>query len=562
MWPDLIRKAKEGGLNAIETYVFWNTHEPQRRFPVWLHNMPGIEFRTDNKVFPDEMANFTTLIVNMVKDNHLFASQGGPIILAQLRGCYIQWCANLAQSLNIRVPWVMCQQDDAPAPMYYGGTNYGRSAGGLYITTSYDYDLHEVLKSVEEALTYGVTENYQYPNFVDVQLHSYNGQDVCFMGNAHESYDATISFRNREYFIPAWFVTILPDCVKPVYNTAHVNVQTSIMVKEHNPGSFGQEEPLVLDCHWKNEHIEKFERSGPPRGRTQYAQNGQYSFTYEIRINLRKGKNYLTLCSSTVGLAHSGAYFGNVPVGIKGVQIVNGSDGTVTRDLSTNQWVYKVGLLGETTKLFDVSGLSDGHRWRTELLSTSEQFIWYKTNFKTSLLPDLVVVDLKGLGKGHAWVNGYSIGRFWSSYKTECDDTSSCDYRGAYGADKGATNCAESTQRCFGSFKIRPSPKENTLVLVEEIGGNPYSITIQIVTVGKICTDASKVSVLELSCQGGRIINEIKFVSFGLYKDRCSINVNETTLGITNCYQATFDSQVQFTGNQLAVEMECAHPNF
>lgn len=80
-------------------------------------------------------------------------------------------------------------------------------------------------------------------------------------------------------------------------------------------------------------------------------------------------------------LQNYGAYFDNVPVGIQGVQIVNGSDGTVTRDLSTNQWVYKVGLLGETTKLFDVSGLSDGHRWRTELLSTSEQFIWYKVQF-------------------------------------------------------------------------------------------------------------------------------------------------------------------------------------
>ncbi|KAL6277203.1 hypothetical protein ACE6H2_020804 [Prunus campanulata] len=28
MWPDLIRKSKEGGLDAIETYVFWNVHEP------------------------------------------------------------------------------------------------------------------------------------------------------------------------------------------------------------------------------------------------------------------------------------------------------------------------------------------------------------------------------------------------------------------------------------------------------------------------------------------------------------------------------------------------------
>lgn len=28
MWPDLISKAKHGGLNVIQTYVFWNIHEP------------------------------------------------------------------------------------------------------------------------------------------------------------------------------------------------------------------------------------------------------------------------------------------------------------------------------------------------------------------------------------------------------------------------------------------------------------------------------------------------------------------------------------------------------
>lgn len=28
MWPDIIKKAKEGGLNTIQTYVFWNAHEP------------------------------------------------------------------------------------------------------------------------------------------------------------------------------------------------------------------------------------------------------------------------------------------------------------------------------------------------------------------------------------------------------------------------------------------------------------------------------------------------------------------------------------------------------
>lgn len=32
---------------------------------------------------------------------------------------YINWCANMADSLNIGVPWVMCQQNDAPKPMVY-----------------------------------------------------------------------------------------------------------------------------------------------------------------------------------------------------------------------------------------------------------------------------------------------------------------------------------------------------------------------------------------------------------------------------------------------------------
>ena len=30
---------------------------------------------------------------------------------------YIQWCAQLAQSYQIGIPWVMCQQSDAPDPM-------------------------------------------------------------------------------------------------------------------------------------------------------------------------------------------------------------------------------------------------------------------------------------------------------------------------------------------------------------------------------------------------------------------------------------------------------------
>lgn len=28
MWPHIIDKARRGGINVIQTYIFWNIHEP------------------------------------------------------------------------------------------------------------------------------------------------------------------------------------------------------------------------------------------------------------------------------------------------------------------------------------------------------------------------------------------------------------------------------------------------------------------------------------------------------------------------------------------------------
>lgn len=71
------------------------------------------------------------MIVDMVMKEKLFASQGGPIILAQIENeygnimgpygeageSYIKLCANMAQALNVGVPWIICQQNYAPQPM-------------------------------------------------------------------------------------------------------------------------------------------------------------------------------------------------------------------------------------------------------------------------------------------------------------------------------------------------------------------------------------------------------------------------------------------------------------
>ncbi|XWS24422.1 hypothetical protein CRYUN_Cryun28dG0100500 [Craigia yunnanensis] len=128
MWEDLLKKAKDGGLDVIDTYVFWNGHEPSPGnynfegrydlvrfiktvqkmglyvhlrigpyvcaewnfggFPIWLKYVPGISFRTDNELFKRAMQGFTQKIVQMMKNEKLFASQGGAIILSQIENEY------------------------------------------------------------------------------------------------------------------------------------------------------------------------------------------------------------------------------------------------------------------------------------------------------------------------------------------------------------------------------------------------------------------------------------------------------------------------------------------
>eukprot|EP00252_Welwitschia_mirabilis_P002305 TRINITY_DN12214_c0_g3_i3.p1 TRINITY_DN12214_c0_g3~~TRINITY_DN12214_c0_g3_i3.p1 ORF type:complete len:547 (+),score=62.07 TRINITY_DN12214_c0_g3_i3:1134-2774(+) len=367
MWPDLIQKAKDGGLDVIQTYVFWNMHEPSPGnynfegrfdlvkfvklvqqhglyvslrigpyicaewnfggFPVWLKYVPGISFRTDNEPFKIAMQGFTKKVVDLMKSEGLFESQGGPIIMAQVENeyhpeevefgsagtSYMNWAAQMAVATETGVPWVMCKQEDAPDPvintcngfycdnfvpnkpykpsiwteawsgwfsefggafprrpvedlafavarfiqkggsfvnyyMYHGGTNFGRTAGGPFITTTYDYDapideygllrqpkwghlkeLHKTIKLCEAALVSGDPVISSIGHYQQAYMYSANGNCAAFLSNFDPNNDAKVLFNNRHYTIPAWSVSILPDCRNVVYNTAKVGVQTSQM---------------------------------------------------------------------------------------------------------------------------------------------------------------------------------------------------------------------------------------------------------------------------------------------------------------------------------------------
>ncbi|KAJ4885015.1 beta-galactosidase 15 [Raphanus sativus] len=769
MWPDLIRKSKEGGLDAIETYVFWNAHEPTRRqydfsgkldlirflktiqdeglygvlrigpyacaewnyggFPVWLHNMPGMVFRTTNKAFMDEMQNFTTMIVDMVKKENLFASQGGPIILAQIENeygnvmgpygesgkAYIKWCANMAQSLDVGVPWIMCQQNDAPQPMlntcngfycdnfvpnnpntpkmwtenwtgwfkqwggknphrttedvafsvarffqrggtfnnyymYHGGTNFDRTAGGPYITTSYDYDapldeygnlnqpkyghlkqLHDVLHSMERTLTYGNISTIDFGNSASATIYKTKEGSSCFFGNGNETSDATISFQGESYVVPAWSVTILPDCKNEVYNTAKITTQTSMMVKKPNEA---EDSPSTLKWSWRPENMEnfllkgkgestqtqlfdqkvvtndqsdylwymttvKFRKRDPFLGKTmslrvnstahvlhafvngkyignQHAEDGKFHYVFEKDVKFKSGRNVIALLSITVGLANYGAFFESKPAGITGPIFINGRNGdeTIAKDLSAHKWSYKTGLNGFENQLFRTESMS---KWSVESVPFNRTMTWYKATFKAPLGNDPVVVDLMGLGKGTAWVNGNNIGRYWPAFISgENGCSAKCNYRGPYHAEKCLTNCGEPTQRWYHVPRsFLNAEGDNTLVLFEEMGGNPLLVSFQTTRVGSVCANVYENNVIELSCDR-KPISAIKFASFGnpdgscgsfekgtcessnntidiitqecVGKEKCSIDVSTEKFGAPDCSGAA---------RRLAVEAIC-----
>ncbi|THU65665.1 hypothetical protein C4D60_Mb05t06030 [Musa balbisiana] len=564
MWPDLIRKSKEGGLDAIETYVFWNGHEPRRREVVYnfegnydlirfLKEVQNAGLYAILRIGPyDEMQNFTTLIVDKVKEERLLATQGGPIILLQIENeygngdieiqygeaghRYINWCANMAESLVSDVPWIMCQQSDAPQPMintcngfsgcdaftpnngnspkiwtenwtgsfknwgsphphrpveevafqvarffqsngtvqnyymYHGGTNFGRTSGGPYIATSYDYDapldeygnirqpkwghlkeLHASVKLMEKALTYGEVVEDHLGNGLTITKFSGDGiVPGCFLSNQNSTVDATISFQGTKYFLPAWSVSILPDCKKEVYNTAKVKTQTSIMVKKKdNAGDQSKD----LRWSWKPERLHDS------------AKGFGNSFTVNKLLEQK----------------------------------------TTTVDASDYLWY--------TTNKGE------------ELMLPLHLLL--KTTFEAPLGSEPVVVDLLGLGKGEAWVNGNSLGRFWPNITANPDGCKQCDYRGNFQANKCQTACGEASQRWYHvprSFLKRGEP--NTVTLFEEAGGDPNQVNFQTVTVGTACTSAGEGDVLSLSCQGGRTISSVDFATFGEPDGACGAYVS------------------------------------
>ncbi|KAF3333442.1 beta-galactosidase 9 [Carex littledalei] len=660
MWPDLIQKAKDGGLDCIQTYVFWNGHEPSPGqyyfedrydlvrfvklvkqaglyvnlrigpyacaewkfggFPVWLKYVPGISFRTDNAPFKAAMQKFTEKIVSMMKSEGLFEWQGGPIILSQIENeygpmesvmgpgakSYANWAAKMAVGLNTGVPWIMCKQDDAPDPvintcngfycdyfspnqkykptmwtevwtgwftafggavphrpvedlafaiarfiqkggsfvnyyMYHGGTNFGRTAGGPFIATSYDYDapideygllrqpkwghlrdMHKAIKQAEPALISGDPTMQSLGNYEKAYVFkSKDGACAAFLSNYHQSSSARVIYNGLRYDLPAWSISILPDCKTAVFNTATVKEPTlwpkMTPVGKFSWTSYGENTNSLddnsftkdglyeqlsqtwdkSDYLWYTTYVniaqnENFLKTGvwpylsvDSAGHALHVfVNGKYAgsgyggydsskLEFWKSVNLWAGSNKISILSVAVGLANVGTHFENWNIGVLGPVVLSGlNEGK--RDLSRQKWTYQIGLKGENLGLHTVSG-SSSVEWGSAY--AKQPLTWYKAYFNAPAGNDPLALDMSSMGKGQVWVNGQHIGRYWPAYKAY-GDCSACSYGGTYNEKKCATNCGDSSQKWYHVPRSWVNPTGNLLVVLEEFGGDPSGIAL------------------------------------------------------------------------------------
>jgi len=70
-----------------------------------------------------------------------------------------------------------------------------------------------------------------------------------------------------------------------------------------------------------------------------------------------------------------------------------------------------------------------------------------QTKFTAPAGDDPVAIDFTGLGKGEAWVNGQSIGRYWpTNIAPQSGCVNSCNYRGSYTSSKCLKKCGQPSQ--------------------------------------------------------------------------------------------------------------------
>ncbi|KAK7358785.1 hypothetical protein VNO77_00724 [Canavalia gladiata] len=407
--------------------------------------------------------------------------------------------------------------------MYHGGTNFGRTSSAYVITSYYDQapldeyglirqpkwghlkELHATIKSCSATILQGMQRNFSLGQLQEGYVfEEEEGECVAFLVNNDNVNMFTVQFRNRSYQLPPKSISILPDCQNVTFNTATVNTKSNRRiispVQTFNSADKWEEFQDVIPSFDQTslisnsllEHMNttkdisdylwytlRFEHNLPcsePKLHVLSAahvahafSDGTYlggahgshdvkSFTLQVSLTLNEGTNNISILSVMVGLPDSGAFLERRFAGLTTVEIQCTEK---SYDLTNSTWGYQVGLVGEQLKIYEEQKSSPNQWYQLGMNCSDRRLIWYKTAFDSPKGDDPIALNLESMGKGEAWVNGQSIGRYWISFHDSKDQPSQTLYH---------------VPRSF----LKDSG--NTLVLFEEGGGNPLDISLNTVS--------------------------------------------------------------------------------
>ncbi|KAG6509666.1 hypothetical protein ZIOFF_027666 [Zingiber officinale] len=281
------------------------------------------------------------------------------------------------------------------------------------------------------------------------------------------------------------------------------------------------------------------------------------SYSFVISMNhISKSRNQTLnffFCTITL-VKNAGPHYELWSTGVLGPVVLHGFDGG-NKDLTWQQWSYQVGLKGEAMNLHSLEGTFSVEWMRSSLAVQNQQpLTWYRAYFDAPDWDEPLALDMGSMGKGEAWINGQSIGRYWTASAPN-EHCSSCSYTGTYRSPKCQSNCGQPTQRWYHVPRSWLQPSRNLLVLFEELGGDATKISLAKRSISSVCADVSEWHPMiknweiesygrpeehhkpkvHLQCTPGQVISAIKFASYGTPVGTCG-NFQQGACHSSNSY--------------------------
>jgi len=191
-------------------------------------------------------------------------------------------------------------------------------------------------------------------------------------------------------------------------------------------------------------------------------------FTQTFWLKLLPGKHEISLLCCALGLIKGDWMIGqeNMAEERKGIW------GSVLWNEApiTELWRIQPGLMGEKDQLFEEVG--SAFEWdNNSHAGVDRPLTWWQADFDKPPGDDPLLLDLNGMKKGMAWVNGKCLGRYWLVKAHE--QTNWFPDAPAKPEQTGMP-----TQRYYNIPFEWITGKNNRLVLFEEMGGDPHQVAI------------------------------------------------------------------------------------